>query len=187
VSETTTQQQDGTRQSDTSTDQSTTTTTTPQQTEKRFTQAELDAIVKDRLERERRKADDERKKAADEAETKRLAEQNEFKALADRHEARVKELEPAAERAEKYAAALTKHLEAQRKDLPPHILELLDTRDPADQLDWIASHQDELSKGTGSTGAAIRETPRNAGPPDRSAVVDEKAATLRRTGTYARF
>lgn len=51
--------------------------------EKRFTQAELEDILKDRLAREKKAREDDKKKAEDEAERKRLEEQGEYKTLLD--------------------------------------------------------------------------------------------------------
>lgn len=68
--------------------------------DKRFTQAELDAIVKDRLERERKKADETAAKTKADAEAAAAKEQGEWKKLAEQHEARVGELEPRVQTAE---------------------------------------------------------------------------------------
>lgn len=96
------------------------------------------------------KADQERaaadaKKAQSDAEAARLAEQGEFKKLAEQAEARAKDLEPHKVTAERYGAALTKLLEAERKDLPKHVLTLLDKLDPAEQLEYIAENRAEIS------------------------------------------
>jgi hypothetical protein len=49
--------------------------------EKRFTQADLDRIVKERIDRERKKAEEAAEKQREELERKKLEEQNEFKSL----------------------------------------------------------------------------------------------------------
>ncbi len=93
----------------------------------------------------------ERAKADAEAETKRLEEQKEFESLAAKRADKIAELTPQAQKAQRYEAALKKHLEAQRSGLPDHIVEILDTMDPADQLEYIAKHQDKL-KPAGTSG-----------------------------------
>lgn len=60
---------------------------TGQQAVKTFTQAELDAIVKERLERERKKAETAAQKAAQDAEAKALREQGEYKTLFEKVQA----------------------------------------------------------------------------------------------------
>lgn len=128
--------------------ESVTTAAEPVKTEKTFTQAELDAIVKDRLERAQRKAQETEAKARADAEAKALAEQGEFKTLAEQRAQRIAELEQATEASksvekerDRYQAALRSHLDAQRAELPAHILALLDKLDVADQLEWISANR----------------------------------------------
>jgi len=125
--------------------------TEPTKTERTFTQAELEAIVKDRLERQKRASEAQAEKTRQDAEAKALAEQGEFKALAEQHAARIAELEQETEASkalakerDRYQAALKKHLDSQRADLPPHITALLDRLDVADQLDWLADNRAAL-------------------------------------------
>jgi DNA polymerase III alpha subunit len=123
----------------------------PAKAEKTFTQSELEAIVKDRLERSKRAADAQADKARADAEAKALAEQGEFRTLAEQRAERIKELETATEagkqtqqQLERYQATLKKHLDSQRADLPPHITTLLDKLDVADQLDWLSENKAAL-------------------------------------------
>lgn len=85
---------------------------TGQQAARTFSQAEVDALIKDRLDRASRKADEAAKKAAADAEAKALKEQGEFKTLFERTQA---ELE--AERAR--AKAL--ELESMRRDIAARV------------------------------------------------------------------
>lgn len=75
--------------------------------EPKFTQAQLDAILSDRLKREREKREADEKKARDEAERKRLEENNEFKSLADKYREELDALKEDARKAKK-VALLTK-------------------------------------------------------------------------------
>lgn len=59
-----------------------------------FTQDQVDRLIKDRLEQERKVQADKIAKDAADAETKRLADEKQFQELAAKHETRVKELEP---------------------------------------------------------------------------------------------
>lgn len=99
-------------------------------------------------------------------ETDAAKEQGRWKDLAEQHEAKVKELEPAVAKADRYEAALKAHLETQRKDLPAHITALLDRLDVADQLDWIAANQEALKPQPFTNGhtvaAAVPATPKPA-------------------------
>jgi hypothetical protein len=126
--------------------------------DKKFTQAELDAILKDRLDQERRRREREAESAKGKADEERLKEQQKFQELADQRQKRIDELEPIRAKADRYEAALTAHLEAERKNLPVHITTLLDKLDPADQLEWIAANREAISKDAGD-GKAQRGTP----------------------------
>lgn len=55
--------------------------------EKRFTQEDIDRIVKERIDRERKKAEAEIAKEREESERKKLEEQNEFKSLYEKEKA----------------------------------------------------------------------------------------------------
>ncbi|MDP9352118.1 MAG: hypothetical protein M3P51_11325 [Chloroflexota bacterium] len=65
------------------------------------------------------------------------------------------ELTPKAQRAERLEAALAAQLEASRKDLPAHIIGLLDKLDTADQLEWIATNREALAQPAVSSGSAM--------------------------------
>lgn len=152
--------------------------------EKRFTQADIDRIVADRLDREKRKAESEAQKAKEKAESEALAENQKWQELAQKHEAKIKDLESklaefeaAKETLEKYKGALEAHLQTQRADLPGHITALLDKLDPVDQLEYIAKNAGELKKKT----TKVPETPTPAGDGELSEATkaDALAATNR--------
>ena len=94
--------------------------------EKTFTQAEIDAIITDRLKRQEEAAQKKAKLAADEAAEAQLAEAAEWQKLADKRakdlEAKDKqlaELEATKTTAEKYSQALGAHVEKLSAGLPP--------------------------------------------------------------------
>jgi hypothetical protein len=158
--------------------------------ERAFSQADVDRIVAERLQREQAKATQAAEKAKREAEELAATQQGEFKTLAEQRQQRiaaleqqVAEVETQKARADKYEAALKQHLDAQRKDLPKHILELLDDKDPADQLSWLSKNAEQL----GTTARpGIGPTPRPSGNPaaDR---IQENRQKLQASGSYARF
>jgi hypothetical protein len=87
------------------------------QTEARtFSQAEVDALIAERLQRAARKADESSKKAAAEAEAKALREQGEYKTLYEKEQAKAQELEQRAKGLE--LAALRRDIAAE-VGLPP--------------------------------------------------------------------
>lgn len=122
------------------------TATEPVKTEKTFTQAELEAIVKDRLDRAQRKAAEQADKARQDAEAKALAEQGEFKTLAEQRAARIAELEQATEAGkatgkalERYQAAVQAMIAPQLAGLPDAIQARIKALDPIEQLEWITA------------------------------------------------
>jgi len=128
--------------------------------EKKFTQGDIDRIVKERLEREKKKADEMARKAQEDTEAKALAEQQKFKELADKHgekargleaalAARTEELEKANARASRYQQALEAHLKTQTAGLPEYITSLLSKLDPVEQLEYIAANQEKLTSKAG--------------------------------------
>lgn len=150
-----------------------------QPVEKTFTAADVEKIVKERLERAQRKAEQQADEARKQAEEKALQEQGEYKTLADTRAARIAELEAESgkvsdltKRAERYEAALKKQLEATRADLPFHIVALLDKLDPADQLEWIAQNREQLRKGdgVGSPQPGTRQQPKVELPAPRATI-----------------
>lgn len=94
--------------------------------ERKFTQAELDGIVRERIERERRKADEAVKKAADAAEAKRLAEAGEYKTIAEKLQA---ELDAERSRAKALELAALKRTAAEKAGLPVALADRLQGED----------------------------------------------------------
>ena len=113
--------------------EATNTTPTPDATGKQaesatFTQAQVDAIIKDRLDRAERKAQESAKKAATDAEAKALAEQGKFKEL---YEKALAEASAAQERAKALELATLKRDIAARIGLPAGLAARLQGDDEA--------------------------------------------------------
>ena len=150
---------------------------------KTFTQGEVDILVRERLDRQKRSLEAQQTKTKDETDAAKLKEQHEYKTLAEQRETQVKELEPYKATAEKYGAALTKLLETERKALPSHIVSLLDKMDAADQLEWIAQNKAELFKAqapnlnASDKGATVSKAER----------VESNVTALRQRGGYSGF
>ncbi len=122
------------------------------QTEKTFTQAELEAVIEQRLTRERNKAKADADKAKADAEQRALVEQGEWKTLAEQRAQRVAELEPLSAQVEqhksdakRYRDAIAKYADAAKANVPESVRALLDKLDPIDQLDWITTNAASLT------------------------------------------
>ena len=124
-----------------------------------FTQSDVDRIVNERLDRERKKAETQTQKAREEAESKALADQAKFQELADKRGKQVTDLETAnatlttqleaaTAKADRHEKALTKLLAEQLKAVPEHLHSLLSKLDAVEQLEWIAGNADKMKTAT---------------------------------------
>jgi hypothetical protein len=119
--------------------------------EKTFSQADVNRMLAE----QKRKSEERSKKDAEEAAARareaELANQAEFRKLADE---RGQQLEKARadlaaaemhrERAERLEATLKTQLEAQIRDVPDHIRELLQSLSVEEQIAYLAQHRDKL-------------------------------------------
>lgn len=147
---------------------------------KKFTQAELDQIIKDRLEKEKRKAEAQATKAKEQAESEALAKSQEWESLAKKQgakleqlEAQVAELESVKAQLGEYEQALKKVLAGQRDGLPAHITALLDKLSPLEQLTYLAENAKNLRPANG-----VPETPDPASPEKLTEAQKGQAASV---------
>lgn len=165
------------------TDDSTGQVDQPANAGKTYSEADVERIVKERLERQKRATEAQRQKEADLAEQQRLEAQQEYKQLAEQREKQLSDLAPQAEKAARYEEALTRLLQAELAPLPPAIKELLDGKNPVDALDWVTKHKAELTKpaaldiNAGNKGASVSKQDR----------INDAAQDLRKTGQYNLF
>jgi hypothetical protein len=161
--------------------------------ERTFTQADLDRIVNERLERERRRAEEAQERVRREAEEARLAEQNEFRTLAEQRAERIVELEAQSAQVETLTqerdAALSVVRELVSGELeaaPDYVRDAIAERDPVAQLRYLNQHRDKWSSGTTpprGTPPATRATG-NANLTLEERIAQEERA-LRASGRYS--
>lgn len=134
-----------------------------------FTQSDVDRIVNERLDRERKKAETATQKAREEAESKALADQAKFQELADKRGKQVTDLETAnatlttqletvTAKADRHEKALGKLLAEQLKAVPEHLHSLLSKLDAVEQLEWIATNAATLKTATNGVPATPKPT-----------------------------
>jgi hypothetical protein len=120
-----------------------------------LSQEKVDKIVQDRLDRERKKWEEEaerkRKEAERKAEEERLQQQEEYKELAEQRQERITQLEVQVgeipgykERIEQLEGVVEGYVERLREGLPEYVVELLDGRDYVEQLEWLNNHAEDL-------------------------------------------
>jgi hypothetical protein len=140
-----------------------TTVTEPAQNQgKTFTQAEVDAILKERLDRKEKQAADAAAKLKADAEAAAAIKNGEWQKLAESRaaeltaaQAKAAEAESAKAQREAMEAALKTNVEAQLKAYDANTQDLIKRLPVLDQLDWITKHPAQA-------GAVETKTP--AGP-----------------------
>lgn len=127
-----------------------------------FSQSQVDAIIADRLAREKKASEKAAEAAKKKAEEEALTKNAEWKTLAETRGADLEavtkerdELLAIKEQAETYKAALDGQVKALKKDLPKHILPLVEEMDPVKALEYLSKHGKEL----GVKAASYPETP----------------------------
>lgn len=161
---------------------------------------ELPEDIQEYIERLRKENETNRKaaeKAARESkqrEDTQLAEQGKYKELAEKHEARLKELEPVAEKYNALAERQMKALEAQIKDWPKEVKDLDPGKDAGleARLDWAERVKPLVEKLIATQQQAGRSgnppPPRAVGATNKSAfdgkTPEQRVAELRRSGRY---
>ena len=157
---------------------------------KTFTQADIDRIVKDRLEREKSAREKATAKAKEEADAEALKKNQEWQALAEKNETRANELlaklgelEPLGDQVTRYKGALEKYLATKKKDLPKHVLVLLEKLDPIEQIEYLAANREDLGKA-----GKVEGVPPSPDPKQRTLSDDEKEAARRgQASLYSNF
>ena len=107
-----------------------------------FTQEELDRIIQERLERERRKLEAQKQAEREEAERKALEEQQKYRELADRLKSELEQVKPAAETAreqvERLTALIAEQINREIADWPEEVKALAPTEASAEEmLAWL--------------------------------------------------
>lgn len=115
-------------------------------------QAEVDRLLKERLDRAKKQSEAEAEKARKKAEEETLTKNKEFETLANTRqqeiEARDKELaelKGVKEQNEKYAESIGKIVKTQIEKLPKPVQFLLAKMDPLEQMDYIAQYAKDLN------------------------------------------
>jgi hypothetical protein len=148
--------------------------------DKQFSQAQVDQIVKERLDREHKKTEEAAAKAKKEAEEAALKDKEEWKTLAEKRQTEIDdlkkqaaELESAKAQADKYKAALDARLAEIKKTLPKFVLPLLEKMDPVEAMQYITDNADDL----GAKPETYSQTPKG----QQKKVTDDDAKEAKQT------
>lgn len=151
--------------------------------DRKFSQAELDAIIDDRLKRERKKSEEAAEKARKKAEDEALTKNQEWQQLAEKRQKDLETLtqekaglEPFKEKAERYEKALMDQLTKVKEKLPKYLLPLIDKMDPVEAMAYIAEHAEEL----GAKPLTYSETPEGK---EKKVTDEERKQAQKASGT----
>ena len=132
-----------------------TTETQPAQTAATFTQSDVDRIVTERLDREKRQADAQAKKVAEDAAAKALKDSADFKTLSETQAAALLDkettisqttvqIETLTTERDAYKTALDKYVKSRRSMLPESINALLEELNPVAQMAWLDKNAEKF-------------------------------------------
>lgn len=110
--------------------------------EKTFTKTEVEARIRERLAREKTKAQESAEAAAMEARAQ-------WEDLAKKRQSKIDELTPQSERAERLEAVLGTYVDAEKKGFPEHIVGLLNRMPIEEQLEWISENKEAVAGNSG--------------------------------------
>lgn len=118
-----------------------------------YSKKEVEEIVEDRLKRDRKKQAENEERIKAETEARTLRESGEYKVLAEKLQreaetlkGRIKELEPFETEVQALSGVLKGEIESKRKGLPKFICDLLDSKPPAEQLEWLTANAASVAK-----------------------------------------
>src|SRR3954454_18684871 len=122
--------------------------------EKRFTQADLDTLIRDRLERQRRALEAQRREEQQAAEAQKLEDTQEFEKLAKQRAKEIESLKPRAGLAESYEKGVSRLIGEATKALPSNIQMILNKLSLPDQLDWLTDNLESMKPPMVANGSA---------------------------------
>lgn len=115
--------------------------------EKKFSQADVDRIVQDRLAREKQKAEEAQEEAKRKAAADALKENGEYKKLSEDQKVTIDSLMPFKTRVETLEGLLKAGVENALKTLPDSIKELVSALPVEKQFEWLQKNAASLGKG----------------------------------------
>ena len=141
-------------------------------------QRKVDDLLKERLDRAAKTAEQKAQKAREEAQAEAAAKNGEWQQLAEQRAAKIAELETqtatldaTTTKAQRYEQALAKQVDVLRKDMPKHLAPLLDKLDVVEQLEWLAANRDAVAPKQPN---GVPATPRAQGGMDAAAQAEAR-------------
>jgi hypothetical protein len=154
--------------------------TDPPTDDKRFSQADLDNLIKDRLERQRRALETQKQEERQAAETKALEEGREYEKLAAQRAKEIDQLKPRAGLAASYEQGVSKLMLKATESLPSTIQTILNKLSLPDQLDWLSENLDSVKAPAVASGSTDMNAWSRSSPGATGALTDEEFLAKKR-------
>ena len=149
-----------------------------------FTKEQIEAIIRDRLDRQRAQFEAQRAQAERQAHEAALVEQQKWQELAEQRAAELAKLTPVAERVTALEALMSAQISARAAALPPALRELEPVDAPIEtRLAWLEKAHAAAQQFAGAGVVGAGGNPRPAASAGRT--LDDEKAALRGRGGYS--
>jgi hypothetical protein len=149
-----------------------------------FTKEQIEALIKDRLDRQRAQFEAQRAQAERQAHEAALVEQQKWQELAEQRAAELAKLTPVAERVTALEALMSAQISARAAALPPALRELEPVDAPIEtRLAWLEKAHAAAQQFAGAGVVGAGGNPRPAASAGRT--LDDEKAALRGRGGYS--
>ena len=149
-----------------------------------FTKEQIEAIIRDRLDRQRAQFEAQRAQAERQAQEAALVEQQKWQELAEQRAAELAKLTPVAERVTALESLMSAQISARAAALPPALRELEPVDAPIEtRLAWLEKAHAAAQQFAGAGVVGAGGNPRPAASAGRT--LDDEKAALRGRGGYS--
>jgi hypothetical protein len=149
-----------------------------------FTKEQIEALIKDRLDRQRAQFEAQRAQAERQAHEAALVEQQKWQELAEQRAAELAKLTPVAERVTALESLMSAQISARAAALPPALRELEPVDAPIEtRLAWLEKAHAAAQQFAGAGVVGAGGNPRPAASAGRT--LDDEKAALRGRGGYS--
>lgn len=149
--------------------------------EVKFTQEDVDRIIRERLAEEKRRNETQAEKIKRQAEDEAKAKQGEYQALAEQRAARIAELEPVAEQNTRLQELMERQIKDRLKNLPEEIRAMQPDGDVLARFDWLSKAEAAAAKLQAARSPGTPPGPKGNGAAPSGAIV-ATTSTIRDNG-----
>jgi hypothetical protein len=151
-----------------------------------FTKEQIEAIIAERLNRQRAQFEAQARERDRQAEEAALMQRQEWQKVAEQRAAELEKLQPVQERVTALESLIAAQISARSAQLPPALRDLEPVEAPIEQrLVWLEKAQAAAAQFSAQAAPGAAGSPRPAGV--RGTTIEDEKAALRARGTYNIF